>query len=159
MKTLLLIFILPFTLCFTVPQENTVQEDHLLKNDKLDRISISGKLGFGRNSKNCKGFGICSFELNAGYEDVFDNSAQVTITMEGDNVMNISVDANSMSPESIFKYFNDKIFAIGETFKTSVKTEEGIVDLLIKAGEYELKKTKFGYIIYILKKKKKKKKK
>lgn len=106
------------------------------------RIKISIHIEWGRKSRNCAGFGICSTDISVETE-----LNEITAINEGNGLFKIEFNDTQLS--SIKKHFNsiDKItisedYILPDEVCNKLELKTGYV---IKKGEYSIKTIEKGY--------------
>lgn len=108
-------------------------------------IRIRGRVRFGRASRNCRGFGICSASVGV-------SGPGVSVVVSGNKngvVTSMEFDLASMTAQQIKTYFSKSTFVVEEAFSVKLDSKEGQLSLKIGKGEYTLKKSEKGFIMYI----------
>gem|GEM_PF-4304244 len=85
------------------------------------RIKLDARFELGRQSRNCRGFGICSVTVGGSLEEPITNtSVDATVTFDDGVATSIEFHTEALDPETYKEYFADAIFTIGETFKETI---------------------------------------
>lgn len=112
------------------------------------RIKLDARFELGRQSRNCRGFGICSVTLGGSIEEPITNtSVDATVTFDDGVATSIEFHTEALDPDTYKEYFADAIFAIGETFKKTIKEKK--LKIFLKKGKYKLTKTKKGFLLEV----------
>lgn len=110
-----------------------------------DRASIKITVDFGRRKRNCRGFGICSIEIELELSpftggDNGHNSAQMSKSEDGRLI--VDFDTQSLSQEENENYFsNGEMFRVDETFVVSDELSQMLglpSGYTIEVGEYQV---------------------
>lgn len=112
------------------------------------RIRLDARFELGRQSRNCRGFGICSVTVDGSIEEPITNtSVDATVTFDDGVATSVEFHTEALDPETYKEYFADAIFTIGETFKQTLKEKK--LRILLKKGKYKLRKTKTGFLLEV----------
>jgi len=114
------------------------------------RIKLDARFELGRQSRNCRGFGICSVTLGGSIEEPITNtSVDATVTFDDGVATSIEFHTEALDPDTYKEYFADAIFTVKETFEAVVKKEKKKLKIIVKKGKYKLVKTKTGFLLEV----------
>ncbi|MFZ4726805.1 MAG: hypothetical protein ACOYMD_15335 [Paludibacter sp.] len=123
----------------------------LLASSSFAGIVITIKLDIGNKKKNCTGFGLCSIEVSATYQDGFVNGTLAADNVAGNMSLGISEkDILKIQPDKIV-YFKGKgsvVFAEDYVLPSEFNKAMNVANpIVIKKGEHPLTyKNGFYYI-------------
>ncbi len=106
------------------------------------KITAHTKISFGRNSKGCKGFGICT--------SIWFTFNECTLST-GDDGKTFVLEVPAANAGPYPEQFSQKSFIMEEdyTFPDEFQRNMNLPKpILIKAGSYKMEKTSTGFIIY-----------
>ncbi len=159
MKTLFFVLVIPFALFFSessefldynepaLVEENAFEEDH-------GEIKILVKVTFGRQSKDCKGFGLCTtIVVTIDDEDIPEKSMFATAVLnENGQITGIFFRKKDMSLRVLKEYFSGSHFLMEEPYEATLSNKKGKKAYLkLKKGNYKMKKTGEGYYVATMK--------
>ena len=106
------------------------------------KITAHTKIGFGRNSKGCKGFGICT--------STWITFNECTLST-GDDGKTFVLEVPAVNAGSYPEQFSQKSFIMEEdyTFPAEIQRSMNLTKpILIKAGSYQMEKSSAGFTIF-----------
>ncbi len=106
------------------------------------KITAHTKIGFGRNSKGCKGFGICT--------STWVTFNECTLST-GDDGKTFVLEVPAANAGSYPEQFSQKSFIMEEDYSFSEEIQRSMnlaKPILIKAGSYKMEKSSAGFTIY-----------
>ncbi|CAM3673142.1 hypothetical protein FSS13T_26400 [Flavobacterium saliperosum S13] len=118
------------------------------KSDSEDLLKIKITIDFGRKSKDCTGFGVCSIVLEGDIP-----LDQISFRGEANSNGNLQLEVTKLGLESIIKTFGSKTIILEEDFTVSsevckqIGLKEGYT---VKAGKYTVTTDRSGINSVIL---------
>jgi len=103
---------------------------------------ITIKLTWGKKSKNCRGFGICRFDVSIISDDILRLS---------DDHSTLMLDVTSADVKGYESYFFGPTITIEEEYEVPAEVQTALGSdkpLYIRPGKYKCEKTSTGYTIY-----------
>lgn len=118
------------------------------KSDSEDLLKVKITIDFGRKSRGCVGFGICSI-VAEGEISLDQISFKGDVTSNG----NLQLEVTKLGMESVIKTFGSKTIILEEDFTVSdeVCNQIGLkAGYTIKAGKYNVTADKYGVNYVVL---------
>jgi hypothetical protein len=148
MKTLIFALVFPFAFFLSSENDNLDSTKLVEVNNLVKKVEVDVEVDFGRKKKGCSGLGVCGVILSTGITGIMEGSgSRATLTVKDGVATGINFHRNSMSNETMKKYFAGKAFVIEEDFTTTIMDKEKKYTLNLKAGKFEIKKSKNGFNI------------
>jgi len=105
---------------------------------------ITINLTWGKKSKDCRGFGICKFDLSVTSDDF--------LRLSDDN-STVILDVPFSAVKGYESFFNGPTISIEEQYDISADVQSALGSpkpLFIRPGKYKCEKTPTGYTIYFV---------
>ncbi len=149
MKTLfmLLVFGLTFSLSNEDSAPNPEKEADTLEEYTFDYAKTTkGYIHFGRQKKNCTGFGICRAYISTTNTN---KGTRTTFGFDGNRIIFLRWARKDVNMDTQKKYFADGVFQVDEDTKFTLESKGDKFIMWVKEGKYKLEEDGDGFLLEV----------